>query len=142
MRKHAIATLNAAQIDEEADRVEEKTPPLTPVICEVVRRNGEREMARPPWSLGGSGVAGGPSIGLSLLAQPTRHRFSRAARLWAIVLRGNLAGKGLAARAAALTPVIDPSLLAQMHAIGRHAMAHEPAAASARPKSRIQEPLR
>jgi formate-nitrite transporter family protein len=69
MRENDIATLNAARIDEEADRVEETTTPPTPVIYETVRRNGEQEMSRPPWSLAWSGVAAGMSISFSLLAQ-------------------------------------------------------------------------
>lgn len=68
-REHAIDPLNSAKIDEEADRVEETTTPLTPVIYEAVRRNGEQEMARPPWSLAWSGVAAGLSISFSLFAQ-------------------------------------------------------------------------
>ena len=61
--------MNARKIGEEADRVEEATTPLTPVIYETVRRSGEQEMARPPWSLAWSGVAAGLSISFSLLAQ-------------------------------------------------------------------------
>jgi formate/nitrite transporter FocA (FNT family) len=174
MLEQTIATLNAAKIDEKADRVEETTTPLTPVIYETVRRNGEQEMSRPPWSLAWSGVAAGMSISFSLLAQailrqklpdapwrelvaaigypvgfvmvvlarqqlftestitvilpliaqPSRQHFKRAARLWTIVLGTNLVGTGLAALFCALTPVIEPSLLEQMHIISRHAMAH------------------
>jgi formate-nitrite transporter family protein len=175
MQKHSIATLNAAKIDEKADRVEETTTPLTPVIYETVRRSGEQEMSRPSWSLAWSGVAAGLSISFSLLAQailrqhlpdapwrelvaalgypvgfvmvvlarqqlftestitvilpliaqPTRRHFLSAGRLWAIVLSANLVGTGLAALFCALTPVLDPPLLEQMHIISRHAMAHE-----------------
>ena len=53
----------------EADRVEEKTTPRTPVIYETVRRAGEQEMARPAISLWWSGIAAGLSISFSLLAQ-------------------------------------------------------------------------
>ncbi|MEP7282734.1 MAG: formate/nitrite transporter family protein, partial [Rubrivivax sp.] len=157
------------------DRVEESTTPPTPVIYETVRRNGEEEMSRPPWSLAWSGVAAGLSISFSLFAQatlslhlpdaswrelvvalgypvgfvmvvlarqqlftentitvilplvaePTRNNFSRAARLWAIVLCANLVGTGLAALLCALTPALDPELLEHMRIISRHAMAHE-----------------
>ena len=69
MPEQAITTQNAAMIDEKADRVEETTTPLTPVIYETVRRSGEQEMSRPPWSLAWSGVAAGMSISFSLLAQ-------------------------------------------------------------------------
>ena len=175
MPEQAITTQNAAMIDEKADRVEETTTPLTPVIYETVRRSGEQEMSRPPWSLAWSGVAAGMSISFSLLAQaiirqhlpdapwrdlvaamgypvgfvmvvlarqqlftestitvilplivkPSRHNFERAVRLWTIVLCANLVGTGLAALFCALTPVIDSSLLEQMHIISRHALAHE-----------------
>jgi formate/nitrite transporter FocA (FNT family) len=167
--------LDAAKIDEKADRVEETTTPLTPVIYETLRRNGEQEMSCPPWSLAWSGVAAGMSISFSLLAQaslrqhlpdapwrelvaaigypvgfvmvvlarqqlftestitvilpliaqPSRSNFGRAVRLGTIVLSANLASTGLAALFCALTPVIDASLLEQMHIISRHAMAHD-----------------
>lgn len=60
----------AAQITQrEAEHVEERASPRTPVIYEVVRRMGEEEMARPAVSLWWSGVAAGLSISFSLLAQ-------------------------------------------------------------------------
>jgi formate/nitrite transporter FocA (FNT family) len=60
----------AAQItDREAEHVEERASPRTPVIYEVVRRLGEEEMARPDVSLWWSGIAAGLSISFSLLAQ-------------------------------------------------------------------------
>jgi formate/nitrite transporter FocA (FNT family) len=61
------ATAQATQ--READHVEERASPPTPVIYEVVRRLGEEEMARPAVSLWWSGVAAGLSISFSLLAQ-------------------------------------------------------------------------
>lgn len=54
---------------EEADKIEERTGLRTPVIYEIVRRQGEEEMARPATSLWWSGVAAGLSISFSLLAQ-------------------------------------------------------------------------
>jgi formate/nitrite transporter FocA (FNT family) len=54
---------------EEVRDVEEMSQPRTPVIYEVVRRNGEEEMGRPATSLWWSGVAAGLSISFSLLAQ-------------------------------------------------------------------------
>jgi formate-nitrite transporter family protein len=54
---------------EEVRDVEDMSQPRTPVIYEVVRRNGEEEMARPTTSLWWSGVAAGLSISFSLLAQ-------------------------------------------------------------------------
>jgi len=62
---------------------------------------------------------------LPLIAQPTRQKFKVASRLWVIVLLANLAGTGLAALFCALTPVVDPLLLDQMHIISRHAIAHD-----------------
>jgi formate/nitrite transporter FocA (FNT family) len=53
----------------EADRVEERSTPPTPVIYDVVRRYGEEEMARPATSLWWSGLAAGLSMSFSLLAE-------------------------------------------------------------------------
>jgi formate-nitrite transporter family protein len=55
--------------DKEADDVEERSSPRTPVIYEIVRRLGDEEMERPITSLWWSGVAAGLSISFSLLAQ-------------------------------------------------------------------------
>jgi formate/nitrite transporter FocA (FNT family) len=59
----------ASKKSDEADEVEERSSPPTPVIYEVVRRFGEEEMARPATSLWWSGVAAGLSISFSLLAE-------------------------------------------------------------------------
>ncbi|MGA2893532.1 MAG: formate/nitrite transporter family protein [Xanthobacteraceae bacterium] len=55
--------------DREAEDIEERSSPRTPVIYEIVRRLGEDEMARPAVSLWWSGVAAGISISFSPLAQ-------------------------------------------------------------------------
>jgi formate/nitrite transporter FocA (FNT family) len=55
--------------DKQADQVEERTTPRTPVIYETVRRLGMAEMERPAISLWWSGLAAGLSISFSLLAQ-------------------------------------------------------------------------
>ena len=55
--------------EREIEDVEELSSPRTPVIYEIVRRQGEEEMARPIVSLWWSGVAAGLSISFSLLAQ-------------------------------------------------------------------------
>jgi formate-nitrite transporter family protein len=60
-------------IKREAEDVEERSTPPTPVIYEVVRKLGEEEMARPATSLWWSGVAAGLSISFSLLAQAILH---------------------------------------------------------------------
>jgi len=52
----------------EAEDIEERSTPRTPVIYEIVRRQGDEEMARPFVSLWWSGVAAGMSISFSLLA--------------------------------------------------------------------------
>ncbi len=55
--------------EQEAEDIEERSSPRTPVIYEIVRRLGEEEMARPVVSLWWSGMAAGLSISFSLLAQ-------------------------------------------------------------------------
>jgi formate/nitrite transporter FocA (FNT family) len=54
--------------EREVRDVEEMSTPRTPVIYEVIRRQGVEELARPAFSLWWSGVAGGLSISFSLLA--------------------------------------------------------------------------
>jgi formate-nitrite transporter family protein len=49
--------------------VEDRAQPRTPVIHEIVRRQGEEELSRPLTSLWWSGLAAGLSISFSLLAQ-------------------------------------------------------------------------
>jgi len=56
-------------ITREAEDIEERSTPTTPVIYEVIRRLGEEEMGRPITSLWWSGVAAGLSISFSLLGQ-------------------------------------------------------------------------
>lgn len=53
----------------DAEEAEERARPKSPVIYEVLRREGEDEMARPAVSLWWSGVAAGLSISFSLLCQ-------------------------------------------------------------------------
>ncbi len=53
----------------EAEEVEERSSPRTPVIYETVRRHGQQEMQRPATSLWWSGIAAGLSISFSLLSQ-------------------------------------------------------------------------
>jgi formate-nitrite transporter family protein len=55
--------------EREVDDIEELSSPRTPVIYEIVRRQGEEEMARPAVSLWWSGVAAGMSLSFSILAQ-------------------------------------------------------------------------
>ncbi len=53
----------------EAEDVEERSSPRTPVIYEIVRRLGQDEMSRPVTSLWWSGLAAGLSLSFSLPAQ-------------------------------------------------------------------------
>lgn len=53
----------------EQNDVEEAQRPRAPVVYEIVRREGERELRRPVSSLWWSGCAAGISIGFSFLAQ-------------------------------------------------------------------------
>ena len=55
--------------DEEQSRVDSRVPLRAPVIYEVVRQDGEEELARPLRSLWWSGVAAGIAISSSLLAE-------------------------------------------------------------------------
>jgi formate/nitrite transporter FocA (FNT family) len=55
--------------EREVEDIAELSSPRTPVIYEIVRRQGEEEMSRPITSLWWSGVAAGLSISFSLLAQ-------------------------------------------------------------------------
>ena len=54
---------------QEVEEIEEHARLRTPVIYEIVRREGETEMERPAVSLWWSGLAAGLSISFSLLAQ-------------------------------------------------------------------------
>lgn len=55
--------------DKEQNLVEEGQRPRAPVVYEIVRLEGERELCRPLASLWWSGVAAGISIGFSFLTQ-------------------------------------------------------------------------
>ena len=55
--------------EHEVEAVEEMSTPRTPVIYEVVRRQGDEELERPAVSLWWSGLAAGLSMSFSLLAQ-------------------------------------------------------------------------
>lgn len=55
--------------EKEQSEVEEAQRPRAPVVYEIIRLEGERELRRPAPSLWWSGVAAGISIGFSFLAQ-------------------------------------------------------------------------
>ncbi|HUI15855.1 MAG TPA: formate/nitrite transporter family protein [Xanthobacteraceae bacterium] len=68
--KSANRSGHGASITErEVEDIEELSSPRTPVIYEIVSRQGDEEMARPAVSLWWSGVAAGMSLSFSLLAQ-------------------------------------------------------------------------
>jgi formate-nitrite transporter family protein len=55
--------------DKEQSEVRDAQRPRAPVVYEIIRLEGERELQRPPASLWWSGVAAGISIGFSFLSQ-------------------------------------------------------------------------
>ncbi len=55
--------------EKEQSEVEEGQRPRAPVVYEIVRLEGERELRRPVWSLWWSGVAAAISIGFSALSE-------------------------------------------------------------------------
>jgi formate/nitrite transporter FocA (FNT family) len=59
----------AGVTEREAEDIEERARLRPPVIYEIVRREGDAEMARPALSLWWSGIAAGLSISFSLLAE-------------------------------------------------------------------------
>lgn len=59
----------AGATEREVEDIEERSRLRAPVIYEIVRREGETEMARPAVSLWWSGVAAGLSISFSLLVE-------------------------------------------------------------------------
>jgi formate-nitrite transporter family protein len=68
-RAETEAELPAGVTEREIEDIEDRARLRTPVIYEIVRREGETEMERPTVSLWWSGVAAGLSISFSLLAQ-------------------------------------------------------------------------
>ena len=73
--------------EHEIEAVEEMSTPRTPVIYEVVRRQGDEEMKRPATSLWWSGVAGGLSMSFSLLGQAVLEQHLPNAQ-WRILVAG------------------------------------------------------
>lgn len=55
--------------ESEVEDIEKRSNPSTPVVYEVLRREGEAEMDRPLVSLWWSGMAAGMSIGFSLITE-------------------------------------------------------------------------
>lgn len=156
----------------EVEQIENRGVPRPVVVYEVIRREGETELCRPPQALAFSGLAAGLSMGFSfvgqaimrahlpaapwqvlvsslgycvgflivilgrqqlftentltpvlpLLYRPTRARFAKVARLWAIVLACNLLGTFVFAWLLAGTSVVAPPVQDALGAIARHAI--------------------
>jgi len=66
----------------EREDVEDRAPPRSPVLYEVVRREGEEELRRPDVSLFWSGVAGGVTIMASVIAEGALHHKLPADAAW------------------------------------------------------------
>ena len=64
------------------------------------------------------------TVVLPVMAEPSAHTFTRAARMWAIVLAANLAGTLIAALFITFTPVIDKDLHEAMLSVSREALDH------------------
>lgn len=64
---------NASLPHDEVQEIEERLPLRAPMIYEIVRKDGERELDRPKTALFWSGLAAGVSIGFSLIAEALLH---------------------------------------------------------------------
>jgi formate/nitrite transporter FocA (FNT family) len=159
---------NERQKAKEEETVEDLSAPKALIIHEVVRRQGEEELERPPASLLWSSLAGGITIMVSVIAQgalqgkippdapwrtivseagyslgfimviigrmqlfteqtivtvlpvmaePTLRKLGGTARLWGIVLAGNLIGTCAAAAIIVYLQPVTPELLHSMLAV-------------------------
>lgn len=59
----------------EEEKVQEREPLRAPVIYEIVRRDGEEELARPAFSLLVSGFVAGLAIGFSVVGEAVLHAY-------------------------------------------------------------------
>jgi formate/nitrite transporter FocA (FNT family) len=64
-----LAAMPESKAERQAQHIEERSTPPTPVIYDIVRRYGEDEMERPAVSLWWSGLAAGLSMSFSLLLE-------------------------------------------------------------------------
>jgi len=64
------------------------------------------------------------TVVLPVMKEPTRRRFTLAARMWAVVLVANLAGTLFAALFCTWSPVIGPEMRTSMLEIARHSLDH------------------
>lgn len=160
----------------ERDAIEDRSAPPATVVHEVVRKQGQEELARPAGSLLWSSIAAGIAITASVIAQgalhhklpagmggrtlvaqlgyplgfvlvilgrmqlfteqtivtvlplvtrPSGRALAGTARLWAIVLLGNLLGTAAAAAVNTWGGVVSPDLLAAMLAVSRESLLHK-----------------
>jgi formate-nitrite transporter family protein len=65
------------------------------------------------------------TVVLPVIAEPTRHNFSRAGRMWAIVLVANLVGTLFAALFCTYAPVLDSDVRSAMMSIARESLDHD-----------------
>ncbi len=63
-----------AQLSKMERDIEERQRPSSPVIYEVIRQDGDEELARPLNSLWWSGIAAGLGISMSVVAEGLLHR--------------------------------------------------------------------
>ncbi|SEO69740.1 Formate/nitrite transporter FocA, FNT family [Methylobacterium sp. ap11] len=160
----------------ERDEIEDRSAPRATIVHEVVRKQGQEELARPAGSLFWSSVAAGIAITASVIAEgalhhklptgmggrtlvaqlgyplgflivilgrmqlfteqtivtvlplvtrPSGRALAGTARLWGIVLLGNLVGAGAAAAIETWGGVVSPDLLAAMQAVSRESLLHK-----------------
>ena len=64
------------------------------------------------------------TVVLPIVAQPTRARLMKMARMWSIVFLANMAGTLIAALFCVFTPVLPPDVLAAMRDIALNMMQH------------------
>jgi len=65
------------------------------------------------------------TVVLPVIAEPSRHNFWCAGRMWTIVLLANLAGTLFAALFCTFTPVLDPDVRVAMMSIARESLDHD-----------------
>lgn len=154
------------------EELEEVLPSNAAAVHQLIREDGEKEMARDVRALLWSAIAGGITMSSSMLArailaaylpeggtsflieaagytmgfilviaagqqlftentvtpvlplmsEPTMRNLGRVARLWAVVLLGNVVGGFIAASVMAYLPMFTPEVDAALIEIGRHLM--------------------
>jgi len=121
---------------EETRSVEKRRRLRAAVVYEIIRVEGEGELARTKGALWWSAFGAGLSIGFSVLAQGlltavlpvvARRQWDWIwvmLRLWGIVLAGNLVGCLLFAAFLAFSGALSPEIASAVHAVGAKLMAN------------------